>query len=128
MGLLLFHLPKGILTTQLASFLNNHIALATHLHMARSLRKEAYQNLIRDIHITHWKQLCSPVVPPLSLVSEITRRFRYTAEGGWDNSAYPFIPLKGGNDPSGFECAREEPLAKFFNMVSGVILCSDYLI
>jgi hypothetical protein len=62
------------------------------------------------------------------LGSEITRMYSYTEEQGWDNSTYRFIPPKDGNDPSGFEYGREEPLAKFFNEVSGLILSSDCLI
>jgi hypothetical protein len=54
------------------------------------------------------------------LEAEMSRTFKYTQERGWDNSTYPFIPPKDGDNSLGFQCGREEHLANFFNDVSGL--------
>ncbi|KAJ8590714.1 hypothetical protein M405DRAFT_146544 [Rhizopogon salebrosus TDB-379] len=82
--------------------------------MEQSLRKESHRNFTKNIHIKHWKQLHEPVIPKdLSLV--IARHFEYTQEQGWAHSHYPYIPPKHGDNPVGFDYAREQPLAEFFN-------------
>jgi hypothetical protein len=102
-------------------YLNVELKFATHhyITMAKVLKKELYQNLSKNIHISWWKQLCEPTVHwkhhNSGLASAIIDQFR-----GWLNAAQQSIPPNVSEDPVEPEYERDGPLAVFFNSVSGL--------